>query len=102
VGSRKQPTPPPSWVVYPKPPEQWPDPPPAREDLFARLDSFRDLEPGWDGYGAPAIDPRAIAKAKDLLRPLTVVPTSRGGVQIEMGDAVELEIGPTGIVWEIG
>jgi hypothetical protein len=30
------------------------------------------------------------------------VPTSRGGVQIEMGDAVELEIGPTGIVWEIG
>lgn len=77
----------------------------AESPLLARLDSFRDLAAGWDSYGAQPIDPRAIAKAQELLHSLTVVPTARGGVQIEMSDGsavVELDISPSGMVWRIG
>lgn len=71
--------------------------------LLARLDSFRNLEPGWDSYGAQPIDPRAIAKAQELLNSLTVVPTACGGVQVEAsaeGVEIEEEIGPDGRIVE--
>ena len=56
---------------------------------FALLDSFLSLKRGWDSYGGSPTNPKAIAKAKELLSLLPdwqwqAVPVSDGSVQLEM------------------
>ena len=52
-----------------------------------RLDEFKSLEENWDSYGAQPISPKAIDRAKDLLRvcspPCFIAPLADGGVQLE-------------------
>ena len=59
--------------------------------VLAKLDSFRDLASGWDGDGAPAIDPQIVVAARQLIAdhadliasPFYVFPTLEAGVQLE-------------------
>lgn len=59
--------------------------------VHADIDALRSLGPNWDGYGAPAIDPRVIDAAKRFIANLPenlayrprVVPTSNGSLQFE-------------------
>lgn len=56
---------------------------------FALLNSFLSLQKGWDSYGGLPIEPKAIAKAKEMLSLLPdwqwqAVPVSDGSVQLEM------------------
>lgn len=63
------------------------------EHIFKRLETFRRLEPGWDSYKGRKIDARAIRAAREFLEGVQVVPTSAGGVQVEVHHAgVNLEI----------
>jgi hypothetical protein len=55
------------------------------------ISALNGLRPGWDGYGAPAIDPGIIASAHRLIKALPenlafrprVVPMSTGNLQFE-------------------
>jgi hypothetical protein len=57
----------------------------------ADIRALGELEPNWDGYGAPAIDPAAIAAAEAFVAELPgnlatrprVVPTAHGMLQLE-------------------
>jgi hypothetical protein len=57
----------------------------------AELDCLAALEPNWDGYGAPRIDPNIIAAARQFVRSLPenigyrprVIPMSAGNLQLE-------------------
>jgi hypothetical protein len=59
--------------------------------IARRLKLLRALKPGWDHEGAAAIDPKAIRDAREFLKAIantaldwpSVVPTVRGGVQLE-------------------
>lgn len=65
-----------------------------------QLDCLARLLDGWDSYGAPAIDARAIAAVRRFLRyRWAIVPSNDGGIQLEWhgGDVdIELEFGPDG------
>jgi hypothetical protein len=72
------------------------------EEVRADIERLRHLDPNWDGYGAPAIDPAIIDAAKSFvaslpatcLIPPHVVPTSSGALQLEWHDgpkSLELE-----------
>jgi hypothetical protein len=72
------------------------------------LKSLRALKPGWDHEGAAAIDPKAIRDAREFLKALantawdlpSVVPTVRGGVQLEWHTLKvegEIEFMPNGV-----
>lgn len=80
-----------------------------------RLDQLRDLEPGWDAYGAAPIAAAAVEGAKDLLRslsttyprlarslrPYAVAPIATGGVHLEWrGGAkrLDVEVQPDGSI----
>jgi hypothetical protein len=76
---------------------------PVMWSALAKLDGFRKLETGWDGDGAPAIDPQIIVAARQLINkhadliasPFYVFPTLEGGVQLEWsreGGRRELEL----------
>lgn len=64
---------------------------PALQVALSTLNKLGDLQPGWDGDAAPAIDPRIIDTARELIgeladlivSPFYVVPTLQGGVQLE-------------------
>lgn len=84
---------------------------PAVADVVISLARLSDLDEDWDGYGAREIDIAAIETAAnfvsaevpdDLANP-AVVPTSRGGVQIEWHECgVDLEVqfdSPTAGYW---
>ena len=69
----------------------------------AEIRRLRDLQEGWDGYGAPRIDESTISFAMSLFAALasrtipkpSVVPTVGGGVQMEWHTPthhVELEV----------
>jgi hypothetical protein len=69
------------------------------------LRGFATLSEGWDSYGAKAIELQAVNSAIELLRRIVqpdtpkpaVVPTNRGGIQIEWhtrGVDLEIEITP--------
>ncbi len=57
----------------------------------ADIDALDRLQPNWDGYGAPAIDPQVLAAAKQFVTGLPdnlasrphVVPLSNGTLQLE-------------------
>ena len=54
-----------------------------------------DMEEGWDTYGAPKISREAIRTIEHF----ATVPTSDGGIQLEIhrdGFDIEIEIGPDG------
>ena len=78
-------------------------------DPLRQLAALATLPDGWDSYGARPIAPAATEEARRLLwlmddpsQAPSVVPTSRGGVQLEwahphgLGSEVEIEIGPDG------
>ena len=67
---------------------------PLPAGLTARLHQLADLEPGWDGSGAPPPTPWAIDVARDALQRLGdgtawavedvfVVPSAEGGIRLE-------------------
>lgn len=64
------------------------------------LESYRNLEPNWDGYNAPPIDSRIIDNSISLVASLSlqpeIFPTGRNSIQLEYeredGDYVELEV----------
>ena len=77
-------------------------PPPAWfNSLLTEIGQIGELKENWDSYGARPIDPRCAEATTNLLlsvldsgtpRPF-VVPTSRGGIQVEWHRAgVDLEI----------
>jgi hypothetical protein len=62
------------------------------------MTALRDLKPGWDSYGAPAIDPEAIRRAEAFVRLVTekranLVPMSSGGVSVEFYGDGDVEFG---------
>jgi hypothetical protein len=77
--------------------------------VLRAVDVLLGLPTGWNSYGAPRIDPHAVEAALRLLlatmQPDTlapsVVPTVRGGVQLEWhasGVDLEVEVTPSGHV----
>jgi hypothetical protein len=65
------------------------------------LGGLLSLERGWDSYGSPRIDPKYVSAALDLIfitmqdntPPPSIVPTSRGGLQLEWHiRGIDLEI----------
>lgn len=80
---------------------------PARMTPSERLDYIATLENDWDSYGAPPIDPRAIAEARRLLADWpgdlpTPTPTTSGGIALEFDNDDEgITILPDGsVLWE--
>ena len=72
---------------------------PTIEEIVGLL----SLEPGWDSYGSPPINPHLVVAVIDLIFDTmqdntpgpSVVPTSRGGIQLEWhirGIDLEIEI----------
>ena len=68
-----------------------------------RLNSFRLLQPGWNGYDADSLDHVVISRAQDLLLEpkilsltLEIFPTARNSIQFEYrredGGYLEVEI----------
>jgi len=83
------------------------DPPTWLKETEEILRGFTTLPEGWDSYGAKFIERHAIDSAIELLRRIAqhdtpkpaVVPTNRGGIQIEWhtrGVDLEIEITPHG------
>jgi hypothetical protein len=75
--------------------------PPWLRSTARALASLLNLKPGWNSYAAPQIDRAAVIKAlqlldqtmPDLAPPPSVVPSSRGGVQLEWHThGIELEV----------
>ena len=68
-----------------------PDAPDWSGGVQADIRALGDLEPNWDGYGAPAIDPAVLAAAEAFVGKLPgilaprprVVPMSNGTLQLE-------------------
>lgn len=56
-------------------------------DNYYKLQYFRSLQKGWDGYDGEEISLSAIARVTDLLKTLgfqpSIFPTGRGSIQIE-------------------
>ena len=77
-------------------------PPPAWFNSFlTEIGQIGELDENWDSYGAPPIDPHCAEAATNLLLSVLdsstpkpcVVPTSRGGIQLEWHRAgVDLEV----------
>ena len=62
-----------------------------RDTAEKTLNRFARLESNWDGYGAAPINPAVIREARELIATIadhiaeapTIVPTSRGAIQLE-------------------
>ena len=95
------------------------DPTPWRTYVEQRLAVLAGLQADWDGYGASAIAPEAINRARDLLGVIevlalafpqitcpSIVPTADGGVDLEWcpvgGAWVSIEASADGQPWAIG
>lgn len=64
-----------------------------------KLDTFKDIKPGWCHDGGEEIKPECIQAAKDFLAEAWAVPCINGGVALEWArDDLEMEIvfGPDG------
>ncbi len=77
------------------------EPPPWLPNVLTEMAELGRLEENWDSYGARRIDPHCIEAAASLLRAVmdaatprpSVVPTNRGGVQLEWHrSGIDLEI----------
>lgn len=71
------------------------------DDWESRLDDLSELKENWNTYGAPPIDPRSILSARKLFRSICVIPTTRGGIQIDShvaGHDIEIELDETGSI----
>lgn len=89
--------------------EQWLEGCPQLEPVLDQMNELLALPADWNSYGAKPISPDACTEAFNILRneewagPLpTVVPTPRGGVQLEWHSKerdVEIEVLPD---WSIG
>jgi hypothetical protein len=69
--------------------------PDAFSSLLSEGSPFR--EKGWDGYGAPPLDPEMVEAARRFLSCVSVVPCVSGGVQLEwhmLGADLEIEFAP--------
>lgn len=72
----------------------------ALGDNFNRLNAFRELKKGWDGYDADVIPSSVISKTMSLLLDLdfrpNLFPTGRGSIQVEYyrddNSFVEIEV----------
>ncbi|AII54474.1 MULTISPECIES: hypothetical protein [Hymenobacter] len=79
--------------------------------LLAQLETFRNLSPNWDSYGALPTEERALARARQLLNSLSlqlvyapavsvhVFPMRDGGIQVELdrdNASMEIEVHPDG------
>ncbi len=76
-------------------------PPAWFNSLLTKIGQIGELEENWDSYGARRIDPRCAEATTNLLLSVLnsdtpkpfVVPTSRGGIQLEWHRAgVDLEV----------
>ena len=85
----------PASLVFSGPPPAW------FNSLLTGIGRIGELEENWDSYGARPIDPRCAETTTNLLLSVldsgtpkpSVVPTSRGGIQLEWHRAgVDLEI----------
>lgn len=68
-------------------------------DHHIQAEKLARLKADWNSYGARPISPVAIQAAMDLLNQIVLIPTARGGVQIEVhtdGWDFELEFWPDG------
>lgn len=69
-------------------------------DYNETLDSFKELAPDWDSYGARSIDGDAIEATRILTKAIqtgtaSIVPLASGGCQIEVhksGWDIEIEV----------
>src|SRR2546425_10354939 len=67
------------------------DEPPWLTAILKEMNELLDLPPNWNSYGAHVIETEAVVRAMQLLGAVTseasprphVVPTRRGGVQLE-------------------
>jgi hypothetical protein len=72
--------------------------PEFKDVINGRLDALAKLQPNWDGYDAPAIDPAIIAAARGFVRALPdnvafrprVVPMSTGNLQLEWHEKTKI------------
>jgi hypothetical protein len=57
------------------------------QDIIKKIESFRELEQDWNGYGANPFSEKLITKALDLAKQLSpvpkVFPTGRDSIQLE-------------------
>ena len=74
-------------------------------DNYFKLESFKVLKQGWNGYGARPIAKKAIGNTKDLLYalqgiPMKLFPVSNGSIQVEKhlddDNLVEIEVSSKG------
>ena len=83
------------------------NPPKWLKETEETLRGLATLPEGWDSYGAKSIEPHVVDTAIELLHRIVqhnalkpaVVPTNRGGIQIEwhtQGVDLEIEIAPHG------
>jgi hypothetical protein len=72
-------------------------------NVSAKLAELLTLEKGWDGRCAPSILPEYAERAYQLTNvigcPASIVPTVRGGVQMEWGKGLEVEIDDRGVTF---
>lgn len=77
------------------------DPPAWVEPTVRSLGGLLSLEPGWDSYGANPVDPNCVVAALELAMATlrndspapSVVPTSRGALQLEWHiGGIDLEV----------
>ncbi len=66
--------------------------------LEHRILDLLALEDGWDSYDAKPITVEAAEAVLAALRSISLVPINNGGIQIEMGDLVEIEFSPEGLL----
>jgi len=85
------------------------NPPEWLKETEETLRGFATLPEGWDSYGAKSIEPHVVDAAIELLHRIvqhntlkpSVVPTNRGGIQIEwhiQGLDIEIEMTPHGVI----
>ena len=62
-------------------------------DHHIQADKLARLQHNWDSYGAPAVNPAALALALTCLRSAVIVPMHNGTVQVELrAGEVDIEL----------
>ena len=69
-----------------------------------RIRALSKLEPNWDSYGSPQIEPMVVERALSFIGGVQAIPTTKGGIQFEWhqyGWDIEIELGPDGKVMSV-